>query len=117
MKKLLFLLAFALLLSACGQAPASTTESTTQPNTTAPEPTGLYDPESLLEQQTGDGIAVQHLDANAVNRTNFIFRQFFYLHSWNLFGRVLRQWPTEKFFQGLPVDCLIAENILAFLMA
>ena len=62
MKKLLFLLVFALLLSACGQAPASTTDSTTQPNTTAPEPTGLYDPESLLEQQTGGAVRVYPLE-------------------------------------------------------
>lgn len=64
MKKLLSVFALLLLLSACGQLPANTTESTTQPPTTVPEPTGLYDPDSLLEQQTGGAVRVYPLEDN-----------------------------------------------------
>lgn len=57
MKRWLIGLLVLLVLTGCSQQPESTTADTTLPTTTTP-PTGIYDPESLLEQQTGGAIKI-----------------------------------------------------------
>lgn len=58
MKKLLAVLAACLLLTACGRGGTGTEPS----EETQPETVGLYNPESLVEQQTGGAVRAYPLD-------------------------------------------------------
>ena len=61
MKRLLFLLLTALLLTGCGtEQPPETTETTAAET----EPAGLYIPESIAQQQTGGAVRVYALEPN-----------------------------------------------------
>ena len=59
MKRILVILAVCLLLTACGN------NSQTAPSETTTEPTvtGLYDPDSVIEQQTGGAVKVYRLES------------------------------------------------------
>ena len=66
MKQFLIFLLLPLLLAGCSRPPAPGTAPTTTP--TAPEPTGLYAPESELEQSTSGAVRYFPLDDNTYSR-------------------------------------------------
>ncbi len=66
MKRFLILLLLPLLLAGCSRPPVTGTEPSTAP--TVPEPSGLYDPESELEQSTGGAVQCYPLDDDTYSR-------------------------------------------------
>ncbi|MBQ2786069.1 MAG: hypothetical protein IJF02_06160 [Oscillospiraceae bacterium] len=66
MKQFLIFLLLPLLLAGCSRPPASGTAPSTTP--TAPEPSGLYAPESELEQSTSGAVRYFPLDENTYSR-------------------------------------------------
>ena len=66
MKRLLIFALLALLLVGCSSPPATATDPTVAP--TAPEPPGLYSPDSELEQSTGGAVRYFPLDDNTYSR-------------------------------------------------
>lgn len=66
MKRFVILLLLPLLLAGCSRPPVTGTEPSTAP--TVPEPSGLYDPESELEQSTGGAVQCYPLDDDTCSR-------------------------------------------------
>ena len=66
MKRLLIFLLLPLLLAGCSRPPVTGTEPSAAP--TVPEPSGLYDPESELEDVTGGTVKCYRLDDNTYSR-------------------------------------------------
>ena len=66
MKRFLIFLLLPLLLAGCSRPPVTGTEPSTAP--TVPEPSGLYDPESELEQSTGGAVQCYPLDDDTYSR-------------------------------------------------
>lgn len=66
MKRFLILLLLPLLLAGCSRPPVTGTEPSTVP--TVPEPSGLYDPESELEQSTDGAVQCYPLDDDTYSR-------------------------------------------------
>ena len=66
MKRFLILLLLPLLLAGCSRPPVTGTEPSTAP--TVPEPSGLYDPESELEQSTDGAVQCYPLDDDTYSR-------------------------------------------------
>lgn len=73
MKHLAILLALSLLLAGCGRKPEDLSSETTPPVTqTQPEGTGLYDPDSSLEQETDGGVKCYPLDEDTYTDLTFL---------------------------------------------
>ena len=62
MKYLLLILTVALLLTGCGEKPLPTEPTET---TVPPEPTGIYAPDSLIEQQTDGAVRMYPLEKDS----------------------------------------------------
>lgn len=62
MKRILLILALALLLTGCADRAVEDTTQTQPVTTVVTEPTGLYDPTSAVEQQTGGAVRAYPLD-------------------------------------------------------